>query len=294
MERRIQQLSFAGQVIEDLTCEPLSPGRFEAELVEVGKKAHYKTGGFFAFSNLRPNTYTIQISGQGFQTQWHTQSIPFAPPIFEVPGDNDLIVIVKTIDEAYKKITFAPIGLKREIKEGSSVHASGFSGKLNEDLPVGKVEEAKLDGTAGLSVNSIVRIMRDKSIRLKFDPYSSLPFPVTRVVGEVVNSDVTDMKLERAEIRLQKVNGVSVSLQEIAGAKIALLELAGKKILLGTERDITTFTNDRGHYNLYFIEAEFLQKVTLRVTLSGYQSKTKTVNIGSGERKKIDFQLRKS
>jgi hypothetical protein len=255
------------------------------------KAPEYKTGGFFVFSDLGPGDYILQISGPTFQTQEHRIAIPFSTHIFDQPGDNDLVVVVGTVNGASEKITFDPVNLSQEIKAGALVRARGFSGNLARDLNTGEVSEARLDDVSGISAGDVLRIIQDKSVRLRFDPYVSLPAQVTRIAGKVFQQDAPEVCLKGAQIRLRRLNGVTVDLDAIRGARIASVDLAGSKVVLGSQRDITTVANSKGDYNLYFMNGGFFENVTLRVTMAGYHARTITRPVLPGQRTKIDFAL---
>jgi len=290
-ERVFQRLSLAGQVIEDLTHQPLRPGRFRARIEGLEKGPEYKSEGLFVFSDLRAGGYDLEISGRGYQIQQYGITLPFAPLVFDQPGDNELALVVKTVNGGSKKIGFDPVNLGREIKAGASVRGTGFSGLLDQDLEPGEHSEAKLNNVTGISAGDLLRIIRDRGIRLRFDPYAPLPLGVTRIVGKVVRKSAPEVPVEGALVRVRKINGVQVVLTTVAGAKIVNADLAGGKVVLGAERDITTNTNSRGDYNLYFVNTVPFVNVTLRVTMDGYGPKTSTRPLTPGQRTRIDFQL---
>jgi len=181
--------------------------------------------------------------------------------------------------------------LNREIRAGSSVKSTGFSGLLAEDLDAGQVSEAKLDDVTGIGAGDLVRIIRDRGVRLRFDPYAPLPFGATRIVGKVLRANVPEVQVKGALVRVRKINGVQVNLTTVAGAKIATADLAGGKVVFGAERDISTVTNSEGDYNFYFLDTVPFVNVTLRVTMDGYGPKTSTRPVTQGQRTRIDFQL---
>lgn len=309
VEQVIQEVSLVGNVIEDLIYESLNPGQFKAELMNMKKLPQYKNGGFFVFSDLMPGTYTLNISGDRFQPQKLTVNVPLDTlvfdsvpvfdsfpdveliPIFNQPGDNELIVIAKTVNGNNRKITFDPVTLKKKIRAGALVLAHGFSARLSSDLDIGRVDEATLNTVVGLASDSIVRIIRDKSIRLKFDPYYQFPFELTQIAGRVVLADDPEIPLESARVRLTQVDGANVMLNDIAGANIATIETGWLKVVVGTERDVVTFTNQRGDYHFYFKQGQLGGSVTLETSLSGYQSQSKTITITENTRNRTDFEL---
>ena len=312
-----QTASLIGQVIEDVTYEAMSPRQYQVQLVGVNRPPQYKDGGFFVFSDLRSGVYRLRIVGAGFQSQEYMVTMPLEPimlhsppvfdspplfgfppvfetfPIFEQPGDNELVVIVSNIDSSGDVITFDPVILRKEIRAGALVLAPGFATRLRATLDVGRVTRARLGTVAGLTVDSIVRIIRGRSIRLKFDPYQSLPFAHTRIVGKVVRQDAPEVPLQGAQVRLTHVNNAAVVLQEIVGASVASVAVGATETMLGTERDIVTLTNDQGDYNLYFT-GNFFADVTLEVTLERYQTQVITDVVTLDQRNIIDFQLARS
>jgi len=293
-ETKVQRASLVGQAIEDLTYAALDPGQFEARLLGMKIAPQYKAGGFFAFFDLRSGSYDLQIVGHNFQPQQYPLTIPVAPLIFYPPGDNELLVIVKTINDGGKKITFDPVILTREIRAGAVVLAPGFAAQLTTTLEAGKAMEARVDDVTKLTVGSIVRIIRGSSIRLKFMPYTQLPAESTRIIGKITLKDADDIPLQGVQVRLTGVNDSNIIVQDIANADIATVETGGIKLILGTQKDITTFSNTAGDYNFYFNNGNELQNITLMATLEGYQPQIKAISITAGQRNKIDFQLVKA
>jgi hypothetical protein len=298
-----QRASLVGQVITDLTYEELRPQKFKVELVGLGKSAQYKLGGFFVFSDLPSGNYTLRISGKRFQRLEYPVTIPPSELVIDSPGDNEVFVIVRTIDNTTQRITFDPVILNKEIRVGASVQTSGFSTSLAAKLDVGRITQARLNDTVGLTADSIVRIRRDASLRLKFDPYYSFPPGLTRISGKVVLKDAPSIPpsapkipLKDAQVRLTQVNGVNVVLNNVAGVNIATVNIDGTLTILGAEKDITTLTNQQGDYILYFrggnLPATFTN-VTLEGTLTGYQTETQTASVSRGQRNTIELQLEK-
>ncbi len=294
-ETRVQRASLVGQVIEDLTYGALSPGQFEAQLSGTKAVPQYKAGGFFVFFDIRPGTYDLRLSGRSFQPQDYQVTIPLQTPIFYPPGDNELLVVVKTINDGGKKITFDPVILTREIRAGAAVLAQGFAAKLTTTLEAGKAMEARLDDVTKLTVGSIVRIIRGSSIRLKFTPYTQLQAESTRIIGKITLQDANDIPLQGVQVSLTGVNDNNIIVQHIANADIATVETGGIKLILGTQKDITTFSNIAGDYNLYFSNGDEFQNITLTAISEGYQTQLlKAIAITAGRRNKIDFQLVKA
>lgn len=295
VSRTIQRAALIGQVIEDLTYVPLSVGRFEVKLLDVEKTAQYKPGGYFVLSDLRPGEYTLEISGERFQSLQHAVSIPIATdqgkvPLFAQPGDNELFVTATAVSNngATPRIQFDPVILPQPIRAGARVVAQGLEAQLATDLEAGRVFQAKVDKVNGLVAGSLVRIVRDNSVRLKFDPYYRLPAGLTSVTGKVVHGSAPEIPVEGAQVRLTKVNDVDVVLNDVEEVQVVTVAVNGKDLVLGAVQDVQTVTNARGDFNLYFSQGDSPKSVMLTVTLAGYQPASKKAEIKPGQRNKID------
>ena len=196
IEKIIQRASLIGHVIEDVAYENINPSRFQAELIGWGSIPQYKQDGFFVFSGLREGNYTVKITGERLQPAMLTVAIPAQTPVFlESRGDNELVVIVRQVaadseNSGSKKITFDPVILIKQIRAGARVVSNSLpantSAKLIAPLEAGVVSTTRVENADGLVANSIVRIIRDRSIRMHLDPYYIFDASITRVVGKVV------------------------------------------------------------------------------------------------------------
>jgi hypothetical protein len=287
-----QKAVLVGQVIEDVTYAALDPDSFRADLVGVQRTPQYKPGGFFVFSDLPPGNYTLRVSGARFQPHEYTAPIASTVLFLDRPGDNDLAVVVKTANGSGNKITFSPVVVSQPIQAGAAVVGpAAFATTLAARIEPGRAIEAKLIDSTGLAPGAIVRIVRDKAIRLRFAPYDPLPAPLTRIVGKVTLAGASDLALADVEVRMTQVNGANVVLNDIAGAPIATVEIDTNKTILGAEQDMATMTNQQGEYNLYFGQQGLFQNATLTATLAGYQAATSTLTIVERGRNRADFTL---
>ena len=255
MEKIIQRASLIGRVIEDLTFATVHPSRFQAELLGLKKAPEYKPEGFFVFSDLREKNYTLRIFGAGFQTFERPVTIPPPEFIIDSTGDDELIVVVRSIPNNGndKNLTFDPVFLPKEIRAGARVIFPNVTTKLATALEVGPRSQAKLENVAGLAAGDIVRLIRDKSIRMKFDPYHTFEIALTRIVGKVVSQHNPEVALAGAQVQVTKLDDGLIAWNDMNGAKIAtVIDGGGTRIVLGVEKDLTTMTNKKGDYNLYF------------------------------------------
>ncbi|HEV2915061.1 MAG TPA: hypothetical protein VGX92_17420 [Pyrinomonadaceae bacterium] len=263
IEKTIQRASLIGHVVRDVVYENISPSGFQAELVGWGTTPQYKQDGFFIFSGLRAGDYTLKIIGERLQPATIKVVIPAQTHVFlESRGDNELVVIVRQVVNdsegvGSRKITFDPVVLTKQIRAGARVVSNGLPAnspaKLIATLDAGEVSTARVTNAASLTVNSIVRIIRDRSIRMNQDPYYVFPSSITRVVGKVVSKENTELPLSGAQVRVTRINSAAVTANDIHGVAIFTgVDTSGASIVLGAEKDISALTNEKGDYNLYF------------------------------------------
>lgn len=246
-----------------MTYENVSPSRFQAELVGRAVTPQYKEEGFFVFSGLRAGDYTLKITGERLQPATIQVEVPEQTYVFlESRGDSELVVIARKVDAdggnpGGKKITFDPVILTKQIRAGARVISNGLppdaGAKLVATLEAGEVSSARLGDAAGLTVNSIVRIIRDRSIRMNLDPYYAFDSSITRVVGKVVSQQDPALPLAGARVRVTGMNNTAVTSNDVHGVAIFTgVDVGGRAVVLGAEKDISAVTNGRGDYNLYF------------------------------------------
>ncbi len=289
-DRLAHRASLVGQVVEDLTFEPLDPGRLAAEM--AGRHARVKDGGFFVFADLAPGDYGLRLAGERLETQEIPVTLPFAPLRLARPGDNELLVTVASTDPAERRITFEPALLPKRIPAGAAVLAAGVETRLAAELAAGPAVGARLESVDGLAPGMIVRIVRERSIRLRPDPYATLPSGLTRLVGRVTRAVPAGHPVAGATVRLRRLGAAEVEIRDVAGAAIAAIAvIEGTSRPLGTEGDVTARTNARGDYHLYFSDAFFPAAVTLEASAPGLATAVRTADAGRGERRRVDFQM---
>lgn len=287
--------ALAGQVIEDVTFEALSAERFTAALLGSRREPSYKDGGFFVFADVPPGDYTLRLSGERLQAQEFGVTLPLGQVVFEREGDNELAVVVKSASTqgGSGRITFDPVPLRRPIRRGALVLGpSGFTTTLAVQLEAGRAAGATLQTVAGLAAGAIVRIVRDKSVRLKFDPYYTAAPELTSVVGRVADAGPGARPLGGARVRLTKVNNVAVAVETVAGVRLATVGAGTDKFVLGTETDALTFANQSGDYNLYFTRTD-ITAVEVEASLAGFATATQSLGVTPQARNRADFQLTK-
>ncbi len=301
-DRRSHHASLVGHVVEDLTFEPLDAGRLAAEMTgsmtTTGRLARIKDGGFFVFADLAAGDYGLRLTGERLEAREIPVTLPFAPLRLAFPGDNELLVTVAAVDPAERRITFEPAHLPRRIEAGAAVLAAGLETTLTAELAAGPAVAARLEsvggvgGIGGIAPGALVRIVRERSIRLRPDPYAALPPGLTRLVGRVTRAVPAGHPVAGATVRLRRLGETDVEIRDVAGAAIAVLPSSPSVSRpLGTERDVTALTNARGDYHLYFSDAFFPAAVTLEASAPGLATAVRTADAGRGERRRVDFQM---
>lgn len=289
-EQIAKKASLMGQVIEDLSHEGVEPQRLRVEIVGVARRAWYKEGGYFCFNEIPPGRYRVRVSGERLQPQEFDVTLPFADPLLGRAGDDELIVVVKTLSASDGRVTFDPVNIRRPIRAGARARAAGFSSKLAATLETGRVSVAKLESVQGLAEGAVLRLVRGVAVRLKFDPYSRLPPGWTQIVGRVEHKEIAGLALPGAQVRIRKVNGVGVQTEAAGGVSVATVEIGGKKVVLGTDRDVRAAANGKGDYCLYFNRGD-ITAVTLSASLTNYGTKSRTLTVVTGGRNRADIFL---
>lgn len=178
----------------------------------------------------------------------------------ESNGDDELFIIARKVtgsDSSIQNIEFDPVILMQPILAGSPIFSPDISGSgpamLASPLVTGQVKAAAINNGNGVKQDSVIRIVRQSSIRLKFDPYYLFPTEITRVFGKAVSIKNSELPLSSVRIQVIEINDAPV-------VKIAVNEtivatgkaLNGDIIALGAEKDISTLSNKNGDYHIYF------------------------------------------
>src|ERR1044071_5791552 len=104
-EQIAKKASLMGQVIEDLSYQGVDPQRLSVELVGVERRAWYKEGGFYCFNEVPPGRYRPPSPGERLPPQDPAGPRPPDEPLLGRAGDDELIVVVKTVNDFDGKIT---------------------------------------------------------------------------------------------------------------------------------------------------------------------------------------------
>lgn len=296
-DSHLQRFSLAGRVIQDLRFTPIEPPAFAAAIAGRPHRPQYKAGGFFVFSDLPAGQHALLLGGRRFQTRRIEVEVPeitpVPPPLFTLPGEDEVVVRLTGVDAGNRQVTFPPLSLPRQIRAGSPVLTQGAATRLATELEVGEVMMAEVEDTTGLAAGDLMRLVRDDSLRLRHDPYSVAPEGLDRLVGRVHEVADPEAGIPEVAVRVTTINGAPVLLTEVAGAQVATVEVEGEPDprILGSGEDLATRTNARGDYNLYFPSAAALTELGLEVSRPGFGTLNEIVETGPGKRTKRDFPL---
>ena len=305
IEKRIQKVSLATRAIDALTLEPIRTN-LEVKLQDIERSPIYKDDGFFVFTDIDPGKYDLMLSKPGYQNR---DDIKVELPIavdeklveFSLDGENELILVVRRVSN--KKIEFDKIKNVKTIREGAKVLSQGLTTYLIDEIPNGiEISQAKLHDINGLTPGAIVRILRDKSLKMRPGPYYSYPEDVTLVVGQVTYAFGKGTPLSDVHVEIIRVNGTPVNFEDVEGVEIAFITDGEHKYALGTQADLLTISNIRGDYNFCFPDSHALTRLwagsppsgtelTLRASLAGYETQEKTLVIEPKERNSLSFGL---
>src|SRR5262245_26791013 len=173
-ERRTTQLTFFGRLADDLTRRTVTPADVSVTLVEGGVRALLKDDGHFAFADTEPSStdYHIRVTGDAYETRVvAAKLLTLAPKQIAFDGEDEIYVVIATIVNAQKRVTFAPIPFLPTIDAGASVVGEGgFTAKLAESIGGQGVQNAVLDSVAGLGQGQLLRIARGPNLLLRAGP----------------------------------------------------------------------------------------------------------------------------
>ncbi|MCP4368467.1 MAG: hypothetical protein GY797_10220 [Deltaproteobacteria bacterium] len=317
MEKSVQQVSMVFSAVDSLSLEIIKTGlkvSLSNKALGIEQNPFFKEDGFIVFADVEPGNYLLQISKQGYQHREIEVEIPIAlesppghnhinylPVEYTKDGENELILVVRRVSN--QRIEFDKIKNVKTIREGAEVISQGQITSLADEVPNGlEISQAKLQDTLGIASGTIVRILRDKSLKLRPDPYYQYSEDTTLLIGKVTSVLSGEVPLSGVEVEIIGVNGFPVSLQDIQGVEVAFITDGGLKNPLGTKDDLQTKSNKRGDYNFYFSESHVLTRLgagsppvgtelTVRASLTGYEPQEKILIIEPRERNTISFGL---
>lgn len=217
----------------------------------------------------------------------HPPGRAFSPPslvedrlIQTIPGENELILAVQSVDRASNRITFQARDILEPLPAGARVISSKLITSLAQPLGGARVDSAAFanvgSGAAALASGDVVRLMKRRAARVGPAPYYRRDTE-TRRLGGVVRDMARGQPIIGAIVELTRVNGedivsenVGVTPPEVADVRTVGSGMA--KRIVGTARHVRAMTNEEGRYSFRFPKRLDLviEAVTVRVTAGGH------------------------
>jgi len=243
----------------------------------------FKEGGSHVFRNISAGSYQMDIYPK-----------PTHPPeragsqfslvedrlIRTIPGENELILAVQSVDPASNRIIFQARSIPEPLPSGARVISSKLITKLAQPLGGERVDSAAFanigSGSMALATGDVVRLVKRRATRVKPGAYYR-PHTRARRLGGVVRDMARGLPIIGAIVELTRINGedilsekVGMTPPEVADVRTVGSGLA--KRVVGTARHVQAMTNEEGRYSFHFPERLDLvvDTVTLRVTAGGH------------------------
>lgn len=259
-----------------------------------GQRQHpvVKDDGFYVFTDLGAGTFRLTVRDPRYQEFEQMFALPLLTNdrlILDVPGENELVLVVRSADPATGAIRFQARDVFDRLPAGAPVVSSRLVTALAQPLEGEGVDAATLVDVGNLQEDDIVRLLKPRVVRLRPGPGYPFAADLRRLTGTVRDAD-DGRPVERATAELIQVNGHTVN-AEIVGttsansATIHSIGAGPEKRVIGVARDTHCITTTRGGYAFYFpVRADLnVQSVVVRVTANGYQTAA-SANIDLGLR----------
>lgn len=269
------KLSFFGRLADEITREVIPYKNLKVSIQNHRAVPLYKEDGFFVFSDLEQGDYRFQLSAPSYQSRIVEKNLPPGLLVeLSFHGEDDFYVLINEVQNGTgKRVTFANIPFLKTIPVGAAVFGeSGFSTTLTSTLEGENIGFADLNDVTGLSAGEILRFVRSNNIMMRPGPY--YPFePGTTVLALKIADNSTPDKPPLANVRCQiiKVNNVGLSTSNVGGVDIKTVTMpGGPTLVLGTEKDITTYSDERGTAVFYYPVDTVIGELTLNISTPGY------------------------
>jgi hypothetical protein len=271
-----------------------------------GQRQHpvVKDDGFYVFTDLGAGTFRLTVRGPRYQEFEQVFALPLPANdrlILDVPGENELALVVRSADPATNTIRFQARDIFDRLPAGAPVVSSRLVTALAQPLEGEGVDAATLVSVGNLQEDDIVRLLKPRVVRLRPGPGYPFAADLRRLTGTV--RDAADGRpVARATAELVQVNGHAVNAETVgtASANSATIYSIGagpEKRAIGAARDIRCITTHRGGYAFCFPSRADLhvQSVRVRVTANGYQTaESASIDLGSRNANHHSFDLPRS
>ncbi len=197
-----------------------------------------------------------------------------------VPGENELILAVQSVDRTSNRIGFQAREILEPLPAGARVISSKLVTSLAQPLGGERVDCAAFakvgSGATALAPGDLVRLMKPRAARAG-PGARHRPGTKTRRLGGVVRDMARGLPIIGAVVELTRVNGQDIVSESVGMTppEVADVRTVGRgmaKRVVGTARQVRSMTDGEGRYGFRFPERLDLvvESVTLRVTAGGH------------------------
>ncbi len=285
-ERRDRIATCYGRLKDELTREVIPLRHFEASIA-AAEPPLYKTDGYFVFADLAPPAAPRQIllSAAGYRVRTISQVLPAATPVeLTYDGEDELYVVVLTINAATGRVTFDPIPFLPTIPAGGPVIGeAGFATTLATVLEGDTVAAASLMSVAGLAANTVLRIGRSHHLVLR--PGAGYPFSADQTVLAVdVLAAADGAPLPGATTTIGQINGLAPASVTVGTLPLMVATFGVQRSVLGPVDALTAAADARGWCVFYFPAALPITQLQVTVSNTGYVTQTLTIAVATAVR----------
>lgn len=288
----IQRLSFFGRPADEISREVIPFKHFKVSIKDVKKEPHYKQDGYFAFSDIKESVSDCEFH----YTANHYQSRKIKkdlPPAFlgelKYDGEDELYIVIANEEdveingETKKKVFFDSIPFVKTIPRGARVYGeNGLSTTLAQPLEGERVGFAIIEEySPNVGQDKILRIVRSNNIIMRPGPYYPFEGNTTLLALKFSDDSMPLGELPVADVKceIKEVNQEPVETTQVVSLDIKTVTIDGKKLILGTEKDITTYSNARGNVVFYYPADTDIDELGIKVSTEGYEDITVPITL---------------
>ncbi len=296
-ENLVQTLSFYGRLTDEPTRGIIPFKSYRVSIRDNETAPLYKEDGYFVFSGVEQSEtdYQFNIDAGLYQPRTIEKSLPSETAVeLSFAGEDELYVIINDIQNGTEtRVTFDTISFLKTIPAGAALYGeNGFSTTLKETLEGEDIGFAILEDITGLSAGEVLRFVRSNNIVVR--PGSAYAFASGTTILALRFSD--DASLDKPPIAgvkcgILEVNDTAVNVTTVGGLDIVDVTIDGTRLILGSENDITVYSDARGGCVFYYPPDTAIVKLKLQIDTDGYGSLTEELTITPGGREFQSFEL---
>jgi hypothetical protein len=302
-EKMVQTLTFYGRLADEVTREVIPFKSFQVAIEGVGAAPLYKEDGTFAFSGVEASAsnYRVQLSADYYRSRVVEKALPPNTAVeLSFDGEDELYVVIDGVQNGVEnKVTFSTIPFVKTIPAGAPVYGeNGFSTILTSSLEGEDIGFAVLKDVSGLSAGEILRFVRGSNIIMRPGPYYPFRTGTTLAALKFGDNSTPDLApVAGVKCRITELNDIALDTTDVGGLDIYSITLPGPtKLVLGSDNDITTWSDERGYCVFYYYlpGSTPIAKLKLQIDADGYSSLVQDVTVTPGGREFLMIELTKA